>query len=306
VGFSFYSKIDTTVRGALEMQRNFYGVFRVRSILVGEPPRKAFTLTHGITSHGLQFEDRALRAVPTSYYGRSSGIGLAIDSFRSSNGGSRPKTGLKVGVIGLGVGTLAAYGESGDIFRFYEINPDIIQLAQGEGGYFSYLGDTRAALEIVPGDARLSLEAELDRGERQGFDILAVDAFSGDSIPVHLLTAEALGIYLEHLQPQGLLAMHISNRYLDLTSVAREAANLHDLGLALIHGPRDNSGSYASSWALFSRDRAVLARPLIASKAGDLPELGAIRPWTDDYSNLFQVLNLNPSSFWSVPALSWP
>jgi hypothetical protein len=300
LGVVFYQKISTTQNNALTMNRNFYGVFRVRSISVGDPAREAVTLTHGITSHGFQLlEDRAQ---PTSYYGPQSGIGLAINNYRKILNGPGGQPGsLRIGVVGLGIGTIAVYGEEGDTIRFYEIDPDVIALAQGEGDFFTYLQDTPAEVEIVPGDARLSLEAELERGEAQGFHILAVDAFNGDSIPVHLLTAEAISLYLEHLAPQGVLALHISNRYLDLTPVVKEAAEMYNLGQALVYGPRDDRGSYPSKWVLLSTDRSFLARPEIAESNLGLGRKPGFRLWTDDYSNLFQVLYF-ADPLWAIPA----
>ena len=291
LGYMLYQKISATENTALAMNRNFYGVFRVRSISVGTPGREAISLTHGITSHGYQLvEDRM---EPTSYYTSQSGIALAIRNTREVLRRRHGETGVRMGVVGLGIGTLAVYGEPQDTIRFYEINPDIISLAQGEGNFFTYLQETPAEVEIVPGDARLALELELEQGEPGDFHILAVDAFSGDSIPVHLLTAEAFDLYLKHLAPGGVLALHISNRYLDLTPVVHRAAGMHNLGQALIYGPRDDQGSYLSKWVLLSTDRSFLSRPEIASVNLGLSSREGFRPWTDDYSNLFQVLQFS-------------
>jgi hypothetical protein len=175
-GFFFFRQIKSTLAGVLYMQRNFYGVFRVVLIAAGDPPSNAHSLNHGITAHGFQFTDHELRRTPTTYYGRASGIGLALTHYAQAFPESVRPANLRVGVIGLGTGTLAAYGNLGDYYRFYEINPGIIDLAMGKNGYFTYLQDTQAVYDIVSGDARVSLEHELAQGQPQNFDILAVDA----------------------------------------------------------------------------------------------------------------------------------
>ncbi|MBN1886487.1 MAG: fused MFS/spermidine synthase [Thermoflexales bacterium] len=190
----------------------------------------------------------------------------------------------------MGTGTLAAYGRMGDVFRFYEINPEVIRLAQGEGAYFSYLADCPAQVEVVPGDARMVLERELAAGETQRFDLLVVDAFSGDSIPVHLLTKEAFDIYLAHLQPDGVIALHISNRYLDVQPVAQRLADQFELGTAFIDTTEDEQLGSHSSWVLVTRDESFLAQPQIARRSVSQAASTASRLWTDDYTNLFQVL----------------
>ncbi len=201
---SSYRQIHLDLTTELAIERNFYGVVRVREkyftgvipIHLGSIDQDIlyydrFALIHGITIHGFQFHDDNLRDLPTSYYGKTGGAGLAI-----LNSPQRGK-GMKVGVLGLGVGTLASYGQKGDVYRFYEINPLVISLANGEGGYFSYLSSSRAKVQIVQGDARLSLENELAGGTSQNYDILVLDVFSSDSIPVHLLDKEAFDLVLK-------------------------------------------------------------------------------------------------------------
>jgi hypothetical protein len=295
-GFVFVTKISSLVRGVLEMDRNFYGAYRVRTIFTGDPPQEAVSLSHGITSHGFQFVQPERRSIPTAYYGRKSGIGITLTYYPLLVRRARPEGTFKLGIVGLGTGTLAAYGKEGDYFRFYEINPDIIDLALGEGGYFTFLQDTNAVFDIVPGDARLSMEQELEEGRPQNFDVLAVDAFNSDAIPVHLLTAEAFAVYLSHLNPDGILALHISNRYLDLAPLVQKQAELNGLELALIPGPGDDSGSYASVWVLLSRNEAFFQIPDIRYNKRELPEVSeSMHVWTDDYSNLLQFLRLNVS-----------
>jgi hypothetical protein len=288
-----YESYNSTQVGVILVKRNFYGVFRVRQVAFGEDELETRMLSHGITTHGFQFTDPERRDQPTAYYGPGSGIGLTISNINQVLSNPSDRSGLKVGVVGLGVGTLAAYGQSGDTFRFYEINPDIIDLAKGGGGIFSFLSDSPANIEIVKGDARIQLEAELAKGKPQMFDVLAVDAFSSDSIPVHLLTREAIGLYLQHLQPDGVLAMHISNRYLNLAPILEEFAREFDLGLAYIRSPRTDSGSYTAVWVLLTKNQAFLDLPEITNADQDIPDpIENVRIWTDAYSNIMPYLRM--------------
>jgi len=308
-GYFFFRDYQRTLNAVLTMQRNFYGVLRVRRIQYerqsqadsaqNEPPLYAYSLSHGITSHGFQFIDPEIRDVPTAYYGPQSGIGLAIRNYRRTLPAEIRPNHLKVGVVGLGTGTIAAFGNEGDTYRFYEINPAVTALAKGENGYFSFLEDSPASIEIVPGDARVSLEQELARGQPQDYDILAVDAFSGDSIPVHLLTVEAFETYLRHLKPQGVLAVHISNRYLDLEPLLYSLAEHFGLETALIVNPRTDSGSYTAVWVLMTYNKGFLETNAIQRFSSTdretdpwMVENRTVRLWTDAYSNLFQFLRL--------------
>ncbi len=194
-----------------------------------------------------------------------------------------------MGAIGLGVGTIAAYGMPGDELRFYEINPAVIKIAAADNSYFTYLRDSLAKIEIVRGDARLSMERELADGTSDAFDVLVLDAFSGDAIPVHLLTIEAFATYLGELGPDGVIAIHITNRYLDLQPVLENVANHFGLKSGRIHqaaGPLVKP----SDWILLARNDSVLGRAGIASKLAPLHSRRSVRLWTDDYSNLFQIL----------------
>jgi spermidine synthase len=238
-----------------------------------------------VTIHGYQFHDESLRDLPTSYYGKNSGAGLAIlDHPNRGNG-------MRVGVLGLGVGTLAVYGQPGDVYRFYEINQAVIRLAEGENGYFSFLNNSQARVEIVPGDARLSLEQELADGKPQNYDVLVVDVFSSDSIPVYLLDEESFKVFLQQLSLQGILAIHISNRRLDLVPVIWTLAGYFGLARALIIDTGDGVITYPSSWFLLARNPALLADPAIASRAKPMSNyVSHVRLWTDEYNNLFQIL----------------
>jgi hypothetical protein len=261
-------------KDALVMTRSFYGSLRVvESIRGGGQTR---TLYHGIVQHGAQYLDPAKRATPTTYFGPESGAGLVLRFCCEG-----PK---RVGVIGLGAGTLAAYGKSGDAFEFYEINPQVIELAKS---YFTFLPDSKAAISIVTGDARLSLEREAG----PLYDVFIADAFSGDAIPVHLLTKEAFDLYLRHLKPSGILAVHVSNSYLDLAPVVAQLASVHGLESRLVHSPKDDAHLYSQAdWIVMTRDAAFFARPEIANATKLIAERPGLRLWTDDYNNLLQVL----------------
>ena len=270
--------------GELVAERNFYGVIRVRADLVGDPPRPAYLMAHGITVHGLQFinEDRDL---PTTYYVKDGGAGLAILNH------PRYGQGLRVGMLGVGTGTLAIYGGAGDVYRLYEINPVVTGLAEGRGGYFSFVKDSQAEVTMVLGDARISLERELADNGSQNFDVLVLDTFSSDSIPVHLVTKEAFALYLEHLAPDGIIAAHITNLHLDLQPVFWQIANEYGLSMVRVNYAGDDNGGYASHWVLLARDSALLASPAIQEHAVDLGGYSTtLKLWTDDYSNLFQIL----------------
>ncbi|HYG56262.1 MAG TPA: fused MFS/spermidine synthase [Burkholderiales bacterium] len=257
--------------------RSFYGVLRVKEYGKSGEEGHVRRLMHGTIMHGEQYLHPTWRTRTTSYYTETSGVGIAIDS--------RERRPLKVGVVGLGAGTVAAWARRGDTYRFYEIDRHVIDVAKTE---FAYLADSEAAIELVLGDARLNLEREAP----QGFDVLAVDAFSGDAIPVHLITREALGVYLRHMKPDGIVAFHVSNRYLDLIPIVARIAAEHDAHAVLISDDPDENDRRRSrsDWVLVSRSAEALERPQIeavAKEAEDRPEL---RTWTDDYSNLIQIL----------------
>ena len=279
--------LSTFFSGALYAKRNFYGVIRVRELIPQGSAESAYVMLHGITVHGLQFISPKLRVVPTTYYVRDGGAGLAILN--------HPKYGhneqMHVGLLGLGVGTLVAYARSGDEYRLYEINPVVVDLAQGRENYFSFLGDSKANITVVPGDARISLERELDDGKPQNFDVLVLDTFSSDSIPVHLVTKEAFALYLAHLAPDGIIAAHITNLHLDLQHVFWQLAKYYVLSMVRVNYAGDSKGGYASHWILLSRDPALLEIPAIQKRSVDLSGYSTnVKLWTDDYSNLFQIL----------------
>ncbi|MGQ0652217.1 MAG: fused MFS/spermidine synthase [Betaproteobacteria bacterium] len=259
--------------------RSFYGVLRVKEYGSAGDEGHLRRLIHGTIMHGEQYLHPDKRAKLTTYYAEKSGIGAALESKHD-----KP---VKVGVIGLGTGTLAAYGRPGDVFRFYDIDPRVIELAQSR---FSYLGESKAKVELAIGDARLTLEREAP----QDFDVLAVDAFSSDAIPVHLITKEALGIYLRHVKPDGIVAFHVSNRFLDLVPVVARLAREHGVHVTHIKDDPDDDdplGRSRSDWVLVSRSAEALKNPRIVDGGAAEPKDRADwRTWTDDYSNLIQIL----------------
>jgi hypothetical protein len=259
-------------------RRNFYGTLRVSEQDGGTGPIRV--LTHGRTIHGFQFLEEPRRGCATSYYGPHSGDALALNALPGSR---------RIAVIGLGAGTLAAWGRPGDTIRFYEINPDVKALAQS---YFFYLKDSRAKTEIVLGDARVQLERELAGGQSQNFDAIAVDAFSSDNIPLHLLTAECGDIYRRHLAPGGLLLLHISNRTLDLEPVARGLAqHLGWNAVPFVSADNDLTGESAATWVLMTANSAFLKQAGIGNEASGWTS--PQRPpllWTDDFASLWHVL----------------
>ena len=256
-------------------KRNFYGVL---SVSAGQDEKSGMpvrNLVHGRIVHGSQFQDKELVRQPTTYYTQSSGVGLAMQNHRGAQA-------RHVGVVGLGAGTLATYGKRGDRYRFYEINPHVIEFAND---YFTFLKESPAEIELVLGDARLTLERET----KQDFDILVLDAFSGDAIPVHLLTREAMEIYVRHLKKDGILAIHISNLYFDLQSIVAGLAMVASLETSVVEGQADSSpGGLTSTWVLLSRNRTTLQIALGQNR--DIVPAGKPVQWTDDRSNLFEAL----------------
>jgi SAM-dependent methyltransferase len=269
--------------------RNFYGVLRITDDDDG-----LRTLIHGRINHGYQyFDDDEKRLWPTSYYGRQSGVGIAVDASRELIDGARP---LRVGVVGLGTGTLAAYAEQGDYFRFYDINPMVVELSER---YFTYRADARdrgADVDVFLGDARIVMERQVESGQQQRFDVLAVDAFSSDAIPIHLLTEECHRLYWRHLRDDGVLAVHISNRYLDIEPVVRNLASVENKRAVLVTNPdEDEQGVSSSTWILVTSSEKFLASGAVKKAPGykDHAAPGDPPPvrWTDDFSSLYDVLS---------------
>ena len=282
---------STASISTIHTSRNFYGVLRVRHEAAEDddgdfiPAKNA--LTHGQIRHGFQFDDDYWKRQPTTYYGRESGIGLAILNGRQ-HAHETDQHALRVGVVGLGTGTIAAYGEPGEYFRFYDINPDVAKLSDT---IFTYLKDTPAKTEVVIGDARIVMEREIAAGQNQQFDVLAIDAFSSDAIPVHLLTNECGDIYRQHLRPGGILAIHISNRFLDLNPVSRGMADHLGWQAIRIENGNDNlTGVFSSTWILLTSRKDLITDPDIEEHSEPWLDEDPILHWTDDYSGLWQIL----------------
>jgi spermidine synthase len=265
-------------RETVAAERNFYGTLRVRQDH-GYPGSLRRVLTNGTIQHGMQyFGTEALRHTPTTYYAEDSGVGLALRF--CCEGRAR-----NIGVIGLGAGTLAAYGRPGDRLRFYEINPAVAPIAEN---VFTYIRDSYAQTAIVAGDGRLSLLHE----ESQRFDVLVVDAFSGDAIPLHLLTIQAVALYRKHLAPGGILAFHISNQHVDLEppiALLAQAAGMTAMRVAT--GPKDEIGEFGATWMLVTDNATFFAQPEVAQRAQPAAIKPGLKLWTDDYSSLLPVLH---------------
>lgn len=255
------------------LARNFYGALRVSD----NEAAGVRELGHGTINHGEQFLDPVRRRTPITYYAAATGIGRLMTDLESRGP-------VRLGVVGLGAGTMAAWGRAGDTVRFYEINPLVLSIARTQ---FTYLKDCPANLDVVLGDARLSLERE----PSNHFDVLAVDAFSGDSIPVHLLTREALRTYWRHLGPDGVLAIHVSNKYLDLSApLALLATEFHQEAHLIENDHSSSTRTFDADWVLIA-SRATARFPWMNTEDSEIDTIPGLRPWSDDFSNLWQILN---------------
>jgi hypothetical protein len=285
LGVALWRDTQKLYANALVLDRSFYGVVRVYDTK-GEPPRH--DMQHGRILHGFQYQLESLRSEPSGYYGPYTAAGLAL--LEDPHRGERP---LKVGVIGLGAGMLGAYVRPGDDWTFYEINPQVVEVAEHE---FSYLGDARqrgGSVRVVLGDARTGLERELAGAGSQQYDVLILDAFTSDAIPVHLLTREAVRTYWQHLRADGVLAVHISNAFVDLSPVVRGFAADSGYEARLTTGSGATVGALQSYWVAVTSNRAFLDAPEVAGHLAPWPEGGrAPVVWTDDYSNLYSLLTL--------------
>jgi hypothetical protein len=273
-------RVHDALNEVTAISRNFYGVLRIREYGRDQPQQLERELIHGRVMHGQQFLAPQRRHQPTSYYTEASGIGRLLGALDDRR--------LEVGVVGLGAGTLAAYGKPGDHYRFYEIDEAVVAAAYR---YFSFIADSAATVEVRVGDGRLALQDESQRR----YDVLVVDAFAGDSIPVHLLTREAAMLYRERIKPGGVIALHVSNSHLALAPVVGRIAADLALQVAFIADPgvEGDPSTAASDWVLLAEDRSVLDLPLIREASMPLPQRDGARTWTDDYSNILQVLSFS-------------
>jgi hypothetical protein len=285
LAFVSLSYIESFREMALLVDRNFYGPLWVVEREFESTGGAVYELGHGVTLHGRQYTSEARRREPTSYYCEGSGIARAFRHY------PRTEDGIRTGVIGLGVGTVATYGQASDVFRFYEINPFVTRIAQGAGGYFTYLEDTRATVEVVTGDGRLALEQEVAQGAVPRYDILVLDAFSSHAIPVHLLTRESFRVYLARVKTEGILALHVSTPHVDLRPVLAELADHFGLDAVVVEGGGEDPSCIDAMWVLMTPGGDLLDHPQIADYSVPLSAYGGqVRMWTDGYSNLFQVL----------------
>jgi hypothetical protein len=280
--------VALVVRGAYDytqgmrvMARDFYGVVRTADHQIPVPYRSMY---HGGIMHGGQLLGDSFRNTPADYFGPTSGYGRVFASLREL----APRRPLNVGIIGLGAGVVAAWMRPGDTLAFYEISPRVVDIARRE---FTFLADTAAKTEIVMGDGRLSLEREAPRG----YDVLGIDAFSGDSIPMHLVTREAMAIYVRHLKPDGVIVFQATNRFVDLLPVVKRLAA--EFGLEAVNvadSPAHETGPeywYSSTdQIIVTRNAALLEAPLIAEAADEIEDRPDLPTFTDAHHNLLRIL----------------
>ncbi len=287
-GLGFH--IQKWEKGAIATVRNFHGVLRVHEYGLGTEKWHRL-LRHGRLEHGIQFLAPSRRQMPASYIGYTSGIAIAMEhgAIRNPEGLTRKtsgKIGLNIGVVGMGVGTISVFGKAGDSIRYYEINPEVLRLSRE---YFTYRKDSPIEETVILGDARVSMERELTKGHTQGFDILVLDAFNSDAVPIHLLTREAFEIYWAHLKPNGILAVHISAIHLDLGPVIRGLAKeFSKQAIRIVNKKNSQLGTSWSDWMLVTSNKEFIndgiVRELMQSESGQP------RVWTDDFSNLLHVV----------------
>jgi SAM-dependent methyltransferase len=259
---------------ALLMTRNFYGTLRVKEYDRGDGPNSSRALVHGVINHGWQYTDPELRKQPISYFGPGSGIARALEFYEG-----RPR---RVGIIGLGVGSFTAWGRPGDYFRVYELDPDVVKIAREQ---FWYLTDARAKVDVVTGDGRLSME----RDPPQKFDLISVDAFSSGSIPIHLLTREALQVYRRHLAPGGVIVYNVTNRFVNLAPQLKLVAEAEGMKILLVEDSPEDSKYSGTSYVLVTENEQLVADKRFAG-AIDIEPIKGLETWTDSYNNLFKVV----------------
>ena len=299
--------VSNDERRTIEQDRNFFGTLAIKEFDIGSVTHR-LSLTHGRIRHGSQLQ--FYQTWPTTYYGPQTGVGLGIEHHPLRSDATRQ---FRVGVVGLGVGTIAAYANAQvdpkrdeesyvtvrevsepDYMRFYELNPLVSRWAKTR---FTFLEDAAARgadVDIFEGDARIVLERQLAQGEDQRFDVLAIDAFSSDAIPIHLLTLESIHTYLAHLNVDGILALHITNRFIDLLPIVQRLAEATNLNAIYIENSPSASRSVSlSAWVLLTRNQAFLDLEIVGKEEREMPGAGPL--WTDDYSSLFGIVEINPA-----------
>jgi len=281
-------------QGTVFQDRNFFGTITIRERDIEDPQKQCLVLLNGTTIHGSQYMADDRRRQPTSYYAPESGIGQVLAFYRNN----RPPGGTRIGDVGLGTGTLAAYVDKGEFLTFYEINPAVIEMASS-GDWFTYIPDCRARgakCDIKLGDARLTLEQEVKTPNLPKYHVLVLDAFSSDAVPVHLLTSEAFEIYLQRLAKaevdgaEGALVVHISNRHLDLARVVRAVADKFKLNCIRINTPGNPAqATNEATWMVLTRNPELAAT--LAPLDRDPPD--PTKPpilWTDARSSLWEIM----------------
>ncbi len=270
-GYKYYDYIHSD---AIVMKRNFYGTLRVKEYDRGRDEQMTRALVHGVINHGWQYTDPALRTQPISYFGPGSGIARALEYY--------DKGPRRVGVIGLGVGVFMAWGRPGDSFRIYELDPDVVRIAREQ---FHYLADSKAKIEIVTGDGRLNME----RDAPQRFDLISVDAFSSGSIPIHLLTREALQAYRRHLAPGGVVVYNVTNRFVNLAPLLKLVAEAEGMQALLINDDPSENKYSGTAYVLVTDNTTLIADKRFAN-ADDIEPIPGLSAWTDTFNNLFKVV----------------
>ena len=275
-GYHVYHYVHALSNDARLMTRNFYGTLRVKDTGPETSETAMRRLMHGVIMHGEEYLHKDKRLRITTYYTETSGVGLAVKYFQQSGP-------TRVGVVGLGTGTMAAYGRKGDVTRFYEINPQVIAIARRD---FHFISDSKGQVDTVLGDARLTMEREAP----QQYDVLVIDAFSSDAIPVHLITREAMAIYLKHIKPDGVVAFHVTNRFLKLAPVVEQIAKTYHLHTALITDDETEGDASRTDWVLVTRNEKFLEDKNIHDNTSEITAIPGLRLWTDDFNNLVQIL----------------
>jgi hypothetical protein len=270
--YNVLQKMDNTIAAV----RNFYGRLSVKQIGYGISDAESYRVEmHGTIQHGKQFVHPANRHFTTSYYSETSGVGMALAHIHPGQ--------QKIGGVGMGIGTIAGHSKPGGLVKFYEINPKVIDYAKEQ---FYFLNESPAKVEVELGDGRLLLERE----SPQQFDVLAIDAFSGDAVPVHLITREAMALYLKHIKPDGAVAFHVTSRYLNLAPVVKQLADDAGYEAVLIADKSDDIHYSPSNWVIVTRNQDFLNAPDVMQNRVAIDPIPGMKIWTDDFSNLFQVL----------------